>query len=577
MGAVILRAMLDAHRAARSWSLAVLAMLSALLFSTLVLKHLSYPLLWNDEAETAMYAERILDFGYPKVHDGKNVVFELQSTLDVGLKEGLDAYIGSTWGQYYFGTLGALAARQVQDPYDKTLLLRAPFALAGLAGIAVFLALGMALFAGDRTRQLVFALGYFLFASLSTVLVLHLREMRHCSLVTLLVACTLWTYVRFHVLGRSRFAVHCALLATLLTLLFHVFTLPYAAVATTLGLHQLALFTRRHEFDRSGLVHLARGLLPLVISAVAVVPALVFFETLHVASELARVAPRIRASFVPSQHLALILNYLCAQELLLPAASAKLAALVARRATRAETLGPALEQRGRVSNLLWLLLVVYVAICSWLPFSYERYLVVLSPVLVLVLLLDAATLVDLARRRVATGRQHWVTAGAALAAVALTLVLVPPRLPALRGRWREITVPYRGPIDFIVADLRARHARPDALVIATNYESLPLMYYLGSRVTIGFARANLAEDMAIQPNVIIRRRWPQGRRALESLAQRATYDAERLPVANILYNNIPQISANPIVRELHRFETPLPRKESDALVLLHLRTELSTR
>jgi hypothetical protein len=170
-----------------------------------------------------------------------------------------------------------------------------------------------------------------------------------------------------------------------------------------------------------------------------------------------------------------------------------------------------------------------------------------------------------------------VTAVAALAAVALALVLVPPRLPALRGRWREISVQYRGPIDFIVADLRARHARPDALVIATNYESVPLMYYLGSRVTVGFSRANLEEDMAIQPDVIIRRPWPQGQRALDALAQRATYDAERLPVANILYNNIPQLSASPIVLELHRFETPLPRKESDALVLLHLRSEPPTR
>jgi hypothetical protein len=58
--------------------LAALASLCAVLFAAWVLKHLSYPLLWNDEAETAMYAERILEFGYPKVHDGRNVVFELE-------------------------------------------------------------------------------------------------------------------------------------------------------------------------------------------------------------------------------------------------------------------------------------------------------------------------------------------------------------------------------------------------------------------------------------------------------------------------------------------------------------------
>ena len=168
-----------------------------------MLKDRSYPLRWNDESETAMYAERILDLGYPKVHDGRNVVFELQSSLEVGLKEEFDAYPGSTWG-HYFATLGALAARQVNDPYDKTLLLRAPFALAGLAGMVVFLALGMALFPGDRTRQLRLALGFLLLASLSTMLVLHLREMRHYSLVILLVACALWSYVRFHVLASGR-------------------------------------------------------------------------------------------------------------------------------------------------------------------------------------------------------------------------------------------------------------------------------------------------------------------------------------------------------------------------------------
>ena len=321
--------MLQAPRATRSSLLAVLVALSALLFSTLVLKHLSYPLLWNDESETAMYAERILDFGYPKVHDGKNVVFELQAELDVGLKEEYDAYIGSTWGQYYFATLGAFAARQVEDPYTKTLLLRAPFALAGLAGVAVFLVLGLSLFPGDRARQLRFALGYFLLASLSTVLVLHLREMRHYSLVTLLVACLLWIYVRFHVFERGRFPAYCAWLATLLIVLFHVFTLPYAAVATTFGLHQLAGFVQRREFGRAGLVRFARDLTPLVISAVAIVPVVVFFETFHVASELARGAAWARPRFEGVRHLALILNYLATQEMLLPALAAKLAALAA--------------------------------------------------------------------------------------------------------------------------------------------------------------------------------------------------------------------------------------------------------
>ena len=556
-------------------ALGALVLLCAALFSAWVLKHLSYPLLWNDEAETAMYGERILDFGYPKVHDGRNLVYELQGKLDVGLKKGLDAYIGSTWGQYYVGALGAFAARRVSDPYDKTLLLRAPFALAGLAGVFAFAALGASLFPSDRRHGLAFALGFLLLAPLSTVLVVHLREMRHYPLVILLVACALWTYVHFHVLGRGRYAVHCALLATLLALLFQVFSLPYAALATTLGLDQLARFARGRDFGRAGLTGLARGLLPLALSAAVVVPTAVFFETLRVASQL---AAAVRAGGIELGLPArcwLILFYLSTQELLLPAAAAKLASLAAARATRGEALGPAHDARRRASGLLWLFVLVYVGIAAAMPFSYERYLVVLSPVLVLLLLLDGSAVVELVRRRVAPDRRRRVTPIAGLAALALALLIVPGRWPALRGHWREITVQYRGPLDFAVAALRARYPRPESLVIATNYEPSALMYYLGSRVTVGFACANLAEDLAIQPDVIIERPWRRCRRPLELLAQRAAYEPERLPVANLRYNNVPQIGPSPFVPGVHRFETPLPGRDGEALVLLHRRADLT--
>ena len=45
------------------------------LFSLSLFKNISYPLLWNDEAEGAMTGRRVLEYGYPKVHDGKNTVF----------------------------------------------------------------------------------------------------------------------------------------------------------------------------------------------------------------------------------------------------------------------------------------------------------------------------------------------------------------------------------------------------------------------------------------------------------------------------------------------------------------------
>src|SRR4029079_14307060 len=77
-----------------------------LLFS--VLKNISYPLFWADESMTAIGTERVLQFGYPKVHDGKNVFYDLRhSNPTLGINEKDDAYVGGAgWGQYYFGIAG---------------------------------------------------------------------------------------------------------------------------------------------------------------------------------------------------------------------------------------------------------------------------------------------------------------------------------------------------------------------------------------------------------------------------------------------------------------------------------------
>src|SRR5690242_19677057 len=42
-----------------------------ILFLFSVFGHISYPLFWADESMTAMGTERVLQYGYPKVHDGK--------------------------------------------------------------------------------------------------------------------------------------------------------------------------------------------------------------------------------------------------------------------------------------------------------------------------------------------------------------------------------------------------------------------------------------------------------------------------------------------------------------------------
>ena len=109
--------------------------LGVLLFSGL-----AHPLFWSDEADTAMFARRIIEFGYPKVHDGRNVVYQFGSNIALGVDERSDAYIGTTWGQFYFAAPGVRWAEGVADPWAKTARVRLPFALAGALGLALFAA-----------------------------------------------------------------------------------------------------------------------------------------------------------------------------------------------------------------------------------------------------------------------------------------------------------------------------------------------------------------------------------------------------------------------------------------------------
>src|SRR5262249_56010247 len=86
-----------------------------------------------DEADTAMFGTRVLAYGYPKVHGPDNVVYQFGPDVALGIKERFDAYIGTTWGHFYFAVPGLWWARAAADPWERTARLRLPFALAGAA------------------------------------------------------------------------------------------------------------------------------------------------------------------------------------------------------------------------------------------------------------------------------------------------------------------------------------------------------------------------------------------------------------------------------------------------------------
>jgi len=342
-----------------------------------------------------------------------------------------------------------------------------------------------------------------------------------------------------------------------------VFSLPWFALATGLTLERLIAF-RPKDPVQPRLIGLARDLAPVVGSAALLVPVSLYFETARIAAVLGDTPLR----YTRAEHLAALLTYLAAYSTLLPSLAAKAAAVLAAHRKPAASLAENVRISTQVSDLFWAVIVAYVACTSLLPFSYERYVLVLLPLLMLTLVIDGATVFSLTRAETQRAGSRLLRGLLILAWLGSAAWLLPLRVAELRLHWVELAVPYRGPLDFAVEWIRREYARPEQLVIATNYEQPAIVYFLRSHVIVGIAGANLSQDLALQPDLIILRPWSHQRRALTELADRDRYQVVRFDVANLPYNNIPQLAPSRFVLVTHQFTTPLPGDPSSAFAIL---------
>jgi len=519
---------------------------SLALFALMLLPGLASPLFWHDEGDTAMFATRILEVGYPKVHGPRNVLYEFGAPLAVGVKESQDAYIGKPWGDYYFAVPGVWWARGSDDPHARTFRVRLPFALAGGLGVGAWL--WGVLPALPRRKRWIFSASYFALCALSISLLLHLREARYYALLVWVLGALVALHLRavvLHARARRRDAVAIALLFPILFQVFSVAWFP--------ALGWCALDAAREAW-RAGdgcarTPRLLRALAPYAAGALLTLPALVYFETFGVASRFAEAQGAGVARWLANA--GAVLAHFARHEWLVAAIAARIAvAVFARRAT-AEARETTRAARA-VASRLCSFAAAYAAFGCINPLVYERYFVVLSPALILSFLLDAfscATLLAEAPRA--------LRRAAAAALVLLLAGSLAARRAEIAGHVAELRTPVRGPLDFAVASLRERYSDPSALLVATNYEAQPLMFYLGSRVIVGLAGGDLARDRALEPDVVIpRRRWPRSLAELRGFLGRAHWDEERLPVEDTHYNQVPSLTPSAATPDPHRFTTP---------------------
>lgn len=504
-------------------------------FALMLFGDLSHPLLWNDEGQTAMYAERVLEYGYPRVHgDDGTRWYSLDAPLAAGVKEEHDAYIGSLWGQYYFAALGVLLSRLSDDLYARTGLLRLPFALAGAAGVLLFVLAVLPLL-GSAERRVSGTCVLLLLCSVSVSLLLHLREVRYYALVVLFGGALVWWWRR-GALGPATAPLPWA--AGLVAGLLGLFACYWPA-ALAFGLTLLLEGAWRAW---RGEARARTQLLAAAAAAILAAPGALYFEIVQIARFHAAGFDTGPASYLRSA--TTIALHLLRFEWLAPVLVLKGLLLVWRSAPGD---APWLRERRRLSAFLTLLLAVYVAVVARTPFFFERYLVVLSPVLATLAVLDLTILLDRARGR---GR---APALGIVAAVFTAALLV--RAPEVGGRLLEIREPVRGPLDAVIPHLVERHPRPSSLVIATNYEGPVYAWYLGCRVIVGYGGHDLARERRIAPDVVVPRRGRRHREVLAEMLREGRFARTRFPIHDSWTNNIPSLSPHTAGGETHRFRT----------------------
>jgi hypothetical protein len=204
---MILRGRERMNNSKSTWSSVVAPALLACVAAILLLGGLGTTYLWQDEAATAVLAQRMLRFGRPLAYDGVNLVTidyfaaedaksanqrtqSAQAAIDYYIRRG-DYKPDTTWKWHPWGQF-LVAALGLKLFGATTVGARILFALAGVATVLVFYLLVLANLPDPKIALLAA-----LFLISNAYWILHSRQCRYYSLSSLLLVLTLAGYVRW--------------------------------------------------------------------------------------------------------------------------------------------------------------------------------------------------------------------------------------------------------------------------------------------------------------------------------------------------------------------------------------------
>lgn len=526
--------------------------LSAVLFLLLCLnlfRHISYPLLWNDESYGAMNAVRILEYGYPKVHDDRgNTVFEPPKGYDLELaySEQGDIQTYFPWGNDYFSVIGVFLSRFANDIYQKTALVRIPFALAALAAILLMMFAIRRLFV-DASHYLWVVVCFILMEILSVPFVLHMREARYYSVMVLLQAVIVYIFINHRIAGKKEpgwgYYVGTAFL---FFISYHIsYPLFYILAASWGVAHTFFLVMSRdlrlHRPGKDDVKRFILDLSPIALSILFILPfELLIFKTYRTAQQLGGTEIfSLRYLGTVGRILNALFMYEWLSVALIPKAG--FVALFFFRRQLNEALRNEYSRLFFVSlflNSIFLIALLSISRSSLVVFS--RYVLPFQPVMLLAAVLEGSFFLKWLFASAAMPKIiRWGTVALLLLAAAFTVNM---QLPMLRGRIHELRYPYRGPLDFIIPYIKNAYRDPSKLVIAADYESTSYMFYLNARILIGFIPVHLEEDLRHSPDILIYRKlWGQDQTPFRLFLSKDKYSEIAFPVLDYPVNNIPEL------------------------------------
>ncbi len=517
----------------------ILSYVFGILLVISVFKNISYPLMWADESMTAMGSERVVEYGYPKAHDGKNVVNDMFcSTPRVGVNAKDDAFIGgANWGQYYIGAIGYKLANGSEDIYTKTGIFRSVFAAVGLLGLFL-LAYNMSGFFEDEFQKFLFVSLFLLAELISVSMALHLREVRYYSPALFFSSALIALYVRHRFYKPINNILYCVLLAVLLWVIFNMFSPLYFIFISAIGISEI--FYILQNLKTHGWKEAIRPSVPAIaaigMSYAGVYPLLGYFKTFEMKA--------ILDSFYHFNsdmywwHFSNEVRYFGKLELLWLAVAMRSLVFANYKTVFKEK-----PKNFRASNYLSLLFVVFLfSVPNIDSPMFTRYLIYMQPVLVIIALFDFIYLLKIYK----SGASKLANGATILGILFIGLFGLPVinNLPFISGHLYEMTHQYKGPLDYTIPYIKANYPKPEDLSIATNYEETSYMYYLKSKVIVGFVGNNLPEDTVFQPDIISYRQSLGSNFAgvFNLYLKRANYTRTSFPGKDIPVNNIPELN-----------------------------------